>query len=456
MSYIRLNLTDRDRTISGDVHGSIGDAVIASLSAEPESIHELELALARFQKPTGDRSGLASLRAGENFEPYDAGIMIVDLAAQVVMIDSTYSAPAWVNNRHIGDHLDLSAAQSSFKRSDQFAETSEGDAQNTQQSDPPLDQTAAVTFEIGYHDGEKLTDVRLPYRLGDTWLFVDSVPEYKGIYQERRAERAAQTTIEWFAARAVLFGKQLSEFVAREILDAPNLEAEDLLTEIHAKWLISPRADLGGRSAREILIAKKEFIDFDLQSRELQWSFTGECPPALPTTSHAFRFAGFGTHEVVLYYDLVKLLLNECYMQVREEKNISPADEVERLERVKSRWLETPNGDCQGKAPALVIEWERRRIPLAMSGKEAMIDPDCPVCQAIAADFETPMFWHLDGSEMDDRFEFSDCKSLGEWEANRRRREEFDREFDRRSRDRKGETVEGEVVVLADDERPFQ
>lgn len=442
MSYIRLNLADRDRTISGDVHGSIGDAVIAALSAEPESIHELELAVARFQKPTDDWAVLASLRAGENFEPYDAGIMIVDLAAQVVMIDSTYSAPAWVNDRHIGANLDLNEAQSLFKNSGQLEVSAEGSVQETEPRSSPLDQEAPVTFEIGYHDGEKLTDVRLPYRLSDTWQFVGSVSEYQRIYQKRRAARAAQTTNEWFDKRGVLFGKQLSEFVAAEILNAPNLEAESLVTEIHAKWLASPRSDLRGRSPRELLIAKKEFIDFDLQSREMQWSFTGECPPALPTTSHAFRFAGFGTHEVVLYYDLVRLLLNECHLRAREEQNISLAGEIERLELIKATWLETPNGDCQGKAPALVIEWERRRIPLAMSGKEAMIDPDCPVCQAIAEDFETPMFWHLDGSEMDDRFEFSDCKSLAEWKAHKKRQEELDRDFDRQWREREGGMIE--------------
>src|ERR1700692_3579653 len=93
MSEIRLNLTDQDQTISGEVHGSIGDAVIAALSAEPETIHELELALARFVKPVGKYSSIASLHAGEDFEPYDAGIVIVDLAARVVAVDSTYNEP---------------------------------------------------------------------------------------------------------------------------------------------------------------------------------------------------------------------------------------------------------------------------------------------------------------------------------------------------------------------------
>src|SRR6266536_1850366 len=116
MSCIRLNITDHDRTISGIVHGSIGDAVIASLSAEPETIHELELALARFQKPTGDWSILDWLRDGENLEPYDAGIVIVDLAAQIVMIDSSYSAPAWVHDEQFDEEVDLCSGEDSFIR----------------------------------------------------------------------------------------------------------------------------------------------------------------------------------------------------------------------------------------------------------------------------------------------------------------------------------------------------
>ncbi|MGI8640371.1 MAG: hypothetical protein ACR2MG_10555 [Pyrinomonadaceae bacterium] len=32
-----------------------------------------------------------------------------------------------------------------------------------------------------------------------------------------------------------------------------------------------------------------------------------------PTDSDAFRFAGFGTHKIVVYYDLFRFLLGECF-----------------------------------------------------------------------------------------------------------------------------------------------
>ena len=450
MSCIRLNLIDFSRIVSGDVHGSIGDAVIAALSAEPETIGELDLAMARFTKPIDGWSPFASFRPGENFEPYDAGIVIVDLAARIVVLDSSYSAPMRIDNSSAQDsaeHIDSDAEQERFMASDDVPAGPGKQRQSSEKRETP------PTYGIRYHNGECSTDLCLPYRLPQDWLFLYSVPEYGGACRERRAERQR---IEWFDARKVLFGRPLCEFVAREILSAKNLDAEDLFTEIHARWLMSKRDDLLGQSPREVLLDRKEFVDFDLHSRQLQWSFVGECPPSLLPTAHAYRFGGFGTHELVIYYDLMRLLLAECWRRVREEKALSVADEAERLDQIKHDWLETPSHDYQGKAPGLVIEWERRRIPLAMSGKDAMVDEDCPVCQAMAEDLETPMCWHLDGSEMDDRFEFSFCLTREEWEAERREWEEFSRKFDREWAERKAALPVGETESFAADGEAVQ
>ena len=141
--------------------------------------------------------------------------------------------------------------------------------------------------------------------------------------------------------------------------------------------------------------------------------------------------AGFGTHEICLYYDLIRLLLTESYQQVRAGRLTSVENEIERLEQIKHAWLEAPDPESHGKSPALMIEWERKRIPLVLTPKESIIDEDCPICQAVAADLETPMFWHLDGCNMDDQFEFSFFKTRAEWELERQRMEELDREYRR-------------------------
>jgi hypothetical protein len=185
----------------------------------------------------------------------------------------------------------------------------------------------------------------------------------------------------------------------------------------------------------------------------MQWSFVGECPPPLLPNSHAYRFAGFGTHEIVLYYDLIRLLLEECYKRAREEKNISVVEETGRLEKIKDHWLEAPS-EHHGKAPALIIEWERRRIPMVMSPKESIVDEDCAWCQAMA-ELDSPMFWHLDGSHMDDRFEFSFYKTREDWEAEERRREEFNREFDRKWKQREARMTADAGTDILDEDEPF-
>jgi hypothetical protein len=51
MSEIRINILDASRAVNGTLHGSLADAILAGLAAEPETIEELEHAIARFAKP---------------------------------------------------------------------------------------------------------------------------------------------------------------------------------------------------------------------------------------------------------------------------------------------------------------------------------------------------------------------------------------------------------------------
>jgi len=53
MSEVKLNLVDAERVQHGTIHGSVVDSCVAALSAEPETIAELEAALARYIKPRG-------------------------------------------------------------------------------------------------------------------------------------------------------------------------------------------------------------------------------------------------------------------------------------------------------------------------------------------------------------------------------------------------------------------
>ncbi len=496
MSEIKLNLTDAQHTISGTIHGSVADACIAALSAEPETITELEAALARYHKPDGDISPFGWFRKGPEIdkESWDAGIVIIDLAARIAASESTYSQPG-------------------------------------------------PQGEVRYHDGVCATDTSIFYRLPDDWLFLDSIDQYEGLRDPRRLERLSTPPLD---ARAILYGRPLLEFIVRESWSlnhqtaaagdcdasveversvtahagepalartagcspavanalgshqpvaqtsvgdnssatsirevenqqSDNPDQDDTLRQqislLHARWLMTPRDDLRSQSPRDVLLDRQDFVDYDLHTRSMQWSMQGEGPPCLATDSFAYRFAGFGTHEWVIYYDLVRHLLWSAPNKERgrigegETGRVVDADllptsnsdsgrvppgslsdarrsdespalepEIARLEKLKTEWLEQPQEDYDGRIPALLIENERIRLPIAMRGHDMVIDDDCPVCQMMANDAELGMevgFWHLDGSHMDDDFAFSELRTREEWEARRREWEEFTENFNR-------------------------
>ncbi|CAN5537572.1 hypothetical protein BH20ACI3_BH20ACI3_34710 [soil metagenome] len=494
MSEIKLNLTDAQHTISGTIHGSVADACIAALSAEPETITELGSALARYHRPAGDISpfGLFCIDSELDKEPWDAGIAIIDLAARIVASESTYSK-------------------------------------------------LGPQGEVSYHDGVCATDISIFYRLPDDWLFLDSIEQYERARDTRRVERLLTPPLD---ARTILYGPPLLEFIVRESwsLNHPTAAAGDCdahfdversltphphepalaatagispavakpfgdhqsmvptligynssatsdrevenkqsddpdqddtlrqqISLLHGRWLLTPRYDLRGQSPKDILLAKQDFIDYELHTRSMQWSMQGEGPPCLATDSFAYRFAGFGTHEWVIYYDLVRHLLwnarnKECgrisegklgrvvepdllltrasdpasvpHAPLSDARPLEELPELEsevaRLEKLKTEWLEQPQEDYGGRIPALLIENERIRLPIAMRGHDMVIDTECPVCQMMAANAELGMevgFWHLDGSHMDDDFAFSDLRTREEWEAREREREEFTEKF---------------------------
>jgi len=388
MSEVRLNILDASRAICGTIHGSVADAAVAALSAEPETIGELQDAVARFIKPVNDFGPFAAFHADTNDEPSDAGIIFIDLAARVVAAESSYSMPV-------------------------------------------------AAGQILYHDGMQATDVWLPYLAPDDWLFVASIGQYKSFCELRRAERTAAQPLDF---RAVLYGAVV-EFIAKQCLAARNANAENPIAEMHAKWLMTPRPDLRAQSPREMMLGKCDFIDADLQSRELQWSFVGEPAPCLRQDSAAYRFAGFGTHEVVMYYELLRFLLSECWKRMSEERNVTLADEVARLEKIKADWLECPQPDLGGRNPAYILECERKRLPLIMSAEEIMEDEDCPMCQAMGEEF-APTFCHLDGCNMDNDFPFSSYRTRGEWEEEQLRQKQYNDEFDRKWEQRKGKALD--------------
>src|ERR1700686_3628026 len=132
MSEVKLNLVDARQTLVGTVHGSIADACVAALSAEPETIAELEAALARYVRPINQFKVFGSFRprAEIDIEPWDAGVVVIDLLARIVAAESSYSQPQ-----------------------------PEG--------------------HVLYRDGTESTDVSVLYRVPKDWEFSSSLIEYE-------------------------------------------------------------------------------------------------------------------------------------------------------------------------------------------------------------------------------------------------------------------------------------
>jgi hypothetical protein len=444
MSEIKLNLIDSQTVLSGTIHGSTGDRCVAALAAEPETIAELEAALARFERCARNfsESPNFNIRASVDPAPYDAGILIIDLAARIVACDSTYSQPG-----------------------------PEG--------------------SVEYHDGRQCTDISLHYRLPDDWLFVNSIEEYESLYSERRESRATPLD-----ARAILYGSPLLDFIATNVNgsaevqncvrstfnrlqfedtqlagpspttpDCSNKEAADdchplaeTIRDIHRRWLLTQRSDLRGQSPRELLLAKQDLINSDLDSRMMQWSFQLERPPCLDPNSFAYRFAGFGTHEWVVYYYMVRHLIWTAFdMRIAALERASAlgsndlqteAELMAKLDDVKSVWLNEPGAEFESHAPINIIDNERRRIPEAMGGRSMVVDEKCPICKMMGDEAEAGLgiyFWHLDGCNMDDEFAFSTFLTIEEWETERSEMEERHREFDRHWKEREQRLTRGEA-----------
>jgi hypothetical protein len=430
MSEVKLVVRDESADRSGTVHGSVAECFIAALSADPVSLTELDAAVDRFALESPPQGHLLTLRHIMDAEPWDAGLVVIDLAARLVVIDSSY----------------FSSCRNGF---------------------------------ITRHNIESVGSgtVSLSYRLADDWLFLYDAMGWKEIARMRRQERADQPVID---LREIFYGEPMlrsiingcrqqflhrSEIARRvrlewiecqrrwnerhaedpqqdpETLTMHELartedEAEDIehcifydtIRDIHADWLMTPCAELNDQIPRAVLLRDHDRLRGDMSDREQQWCTLGQCPPGISPETHAFQFGGFNTNEIVMYYDYVREVAWACWDGFRMMPDAERAalessacnldnfvcDEVTRLLQVGNQWLDASWDEDPMRTPRGIINLERRRLP--NGGRFHPIDPDCPCCQALA---EMPGigFWHMDGCNMDDLFAFAfHHKTIESWE----------------------------------------
>lgn len=377
MSEVRLTIRDERRAMTGRVERELARAAVAALTAEPETIEELETAIGRFRRSLDADSPLQLLKAGDSDEPWDAGLVMIDLPSRVIV---------------------AATDDDSFVRAG----------------------------AIEWLDDSARQRVKIPFWLPDDWLMVTSRETWGLTVAQRRAHRSPEPP----DTRAVLYGK-VCEYLVHELRAARLRMDVDPVVDVHARWLLTPRDDLQGAAPRELLLERREEISHDIEARSWQWSVQGECPPTLPVESRAFRCGGYGSHEVSLYHDLVRYLTIEAW---RGEKPVGQRDvavEIAHLEGLRRDWLGTADWeDLHGLSPQQVIDMERSRRPWALTGEQMIIDHDCPMCRMLAEQSCGPTFVHLDPLNSDQHFAFSLCDSFEEWERERKEWEEFDRRYE--------------------------
>lgn len=365
MSFLMLTVRDAHGMWHGRFPGGFVQAIFAALSAEPETFDELETALGRFCDVRVVDSFRLRLSPGEIPSGVITERVVIDLPGRLVCNESTQFYPE----------------RSGY---------------------------------VSYHDGDAVTEMPILFEIGDEWRIRDDCDQWKVEADARRLHRREFQRLD---VRQVLYGPSLVRYLAAEIWKSTIDGDDNPIRAIHAIWLGTPREDLNGQAPRDVLLARREEIDLDIECRTREWSALGRCPPGLPRDSQAYRFAGFGTHEIVLYYDLIRYLLTTAWQQPRPASVASEAAMAEWLEKLHDDWLTGQDvRDLHGLSPRDVIDLERTRTPWAIDSSDSYYDHDCPVCRMMAEEQTGPMFCHLDGSGMDDDYVFSFYQSVAEWE----------------------------------------
>lgn len=95
MSDIRLCVRDHEGDHWTDIHGSDGDRLIAACSKNPQTLAELCTAAETYAQ--GAARWVQYFERGRNFHRWDAGLVIIDLTARLIVVDSGYSNPQLVD-----------------------------------------------------------------------------------------------------------------------------------------------------------------------------------------------------------------------------------------------------------------------------------------------------------------------------------------------------------------------
>ncbi len=364
MEKLIVSLLDAERSIHMETHAGLAAVTLAAVSAEPETIGELEAAMGRYVGQPAIESMFGNARPGTASRPVDDGHLIIDLTACLVVADRT------------GPQI------------------------------PRIGSVAGC-------DAHGIYDIWLPYRIPTEWQWFPDWDLWQETAQRLRHERAVRPPLD---TRLVLYGK-VCDYIARQWVLMAEMP-DDPSDSIHDKWLLTSRDDLRGNSPRQVLLAKRAFIDGDIDDQACLWTILQQCPPGLPRQSHAFLYAGFDSTEIMLYHELVIYLLRECGNRTRESPGDAVEDTVRHLEQLQQEWLHTPREDLYDQSPAALIARQRARLPLEVPSSARDEHDDCPLCQMMF-DSDSPCLWQPENFQLEARFSTSFYETYEQWHLNR-------------------------------------
>jgi hypothetical protein len=361
MLQTMVSVLDGERTVHVQVHDGLVDIALAALSAEPATVDELLAAMGRFVEPGVIELIRDGLQEGLARDTLEGGHLIIDLSAKLAVNGTTTpEMPRLGNVLTCDEHASL--------------------------------------------------EEWLPYRIPDDWQMVRERDHWEALADKRRRKLAAGRT---WDAREVLYGRLAENLVHRWL--AVAAETNDPIVAIQDWWLLTPREDLRGHTPRQILLARREFIDGDVDDQGQTWTLTGKCPPGLSQRSAAYRYGGFGSQEIILYHELVATLLKHCAERLGDRREVDEHAEICHLEQVQQEWLHQPEEELYDQSPAALIARERSRLPFVVPKSHAVLHDDCPLCRMMA-ESDAPMIWQLDNFPLEDRFATSLHPTREEWE----------------------------------------
>lgn len=204
--------------------------------------------------------------------------------------------------------------------------------------------------------------------------------------------------------------KASRKLLSDRVLESPSLR-------IHARWLLRDRQELAGNTLRDHLLADLEHIEKDLVYREEQWIVTGDQPPGLSKKSYAYRLGECGPGEFYALFRAVQSLISAGLEWVDENSGLSDLSErlPMHLEQHRQTWLVAPQDrEFGGFSAEEIIDLERRRIPLTLTGNGTEQACECPLCE-LTDDEDSVTFWHVEEGWTPPDFVFSPYADRWQW-----------------------------------------